>query len=248
VEFEGGCRRAIRATSLIAMAAVVGAGCGGVGEAALTGVVVAAEAQGLAYGGDPDIEPVTYAGGGEGWAEDGATQAYSNPPASGRVSGGVRAEAADTIPGDEPGETEARSEARVTWALEVTRAGRFHFQVVVELREVELANEGSAWAAVRASVRDEAGDPVLGGGITEAVFELRPDGAVVPDGVDADADVLDPVGAYRTTLTGPAGGVRLAAGRYLVDLELVLLATAPLRAGPNQVAAIGDGAATIRVR
>lgn len=243
-----GCRRVVPGLWLVVSAAVAGLACGGVGEGELTGEVASAELEGFAHAGDPELTPATFGGAGVGWAEDGATLAYLHPPTSGRVAGGVRAEAADTVAGDEPGEAEARADARVTSVLEVRRGGRLRFQVDVELYDVELANEGTAWAAVRAAVRDGSGDPVPDGQITELVLELRPDGTVVADGVEADADVLDPVGAYRTTLTGPAGGVRLAAGRYLVDLELVLLATAPLRSGPNQVAAIGDGAATIRVR
>jgi hypothetical protein len=241
-------RRALPGLWLVASAAVAGLACGGSGEGDLTGELAFVELEGFAHGGDPEVEPATYGGAGEGWAEDGATVAYSHPATSGRVAGGVRAEAADTAAGDEPGEAEARADARLTSVLEVRRGGRFRFRLDVDLRDVELANEGTAWAAVRAAVRDGSGDPVPDGQITELVLELRPDGTVVADGVEADADVLDPVGAYRTTLTGPAGGVSLSAGRYLVDLELVLVATAPLRSGPNQVAAIGDGAATIRVR
>ncbi|MFW5946956.1 MAG: hypothetical protein ACOCUW_00575 [Gemmatimonadota bacterium] len=227
---------------------------------------MAAQVEGLADDGSPGTSPARFGPDEEPWAQDSLTSAYSDPPQSGRVSGGVAAEPVDTAAAGAAAAAalaEARTRHRVVMPLDVGRGGRFEFTLRLDLHDVEVIGDGRATAAVRAVViGDEgsgAGEAGPGAGEADAgpqsvvaevgplVLELRPEGRVIIDGDEASPDVLDPNFRYGRTYTGPPGGLALDAGRYHLRLELALSAEAPLRSGPGELARLGQAVATVRL-
>lgn len=235
-----------RLTAVLLLACLACAG--GAGEAVLTDEIVEAELDGLADDGDPTAPSARYETDDDLWARDSLTTAYSDPPRSHRVSGGVTAEPTDTAMGaPTPARAVARSSSRVVTGLRVERAGRFRFQLAVDLTDVEVSGAGRAVAAARAVVRRDDGTLVPNGEAVTLVLEVRSDGRVIVDDDESNPDLLAPNFTYARTVAGPRGGLQLDPGRYHLTLELALDAEAPARAGAGQLARIGQGTAAVRV-
>jgi hypothetical protein len=234
---------------LAGAALVAGLACGGAGVATWTDRITEVRLAGLADDGDPTAPSVRYETHDDLWARDSLTTAHSDPPRPDRVSGGVTAEPADTTPGaPTASRAVARSSNLVVAGLQVERAGRFQFDLRVDLTDVEVSGAGRAVAAARAVVQGEDGSPVPNGEVVTLMLEIGPDGRVIIDDDDTDPDLLAPNFSYTRTVTGPRGGLPLDPGRYRLALELALDAEAPARAGAGQLARIGQGAATVGLR
>ncbi len=238
------------ALGLAGLALVVGAqACARPGEASLTGEVVERSVAGSADDAGEATPPARYDSVDDAWAADSLTTAYSDPPRYDRVSGGVAAEPADTGTGGLAGSpATARSTSRVASVLDVAHTGTFRFDLGIELRDLELAGGGSLIAGARAFLEDAEGARIPMGDIAATTLEVRPDGSVIIDEDDLNPGEVEANYAFTRTVTGPPGGIRLERGRYRVVLELTLRATAPARSGPGQLARIGQGMATIRLK
>ena len=92
------------------------------------------------------------------------------------------------------------------------------------------------------------------GGIADQSFEVGLDANGVPSvGIAGDPapDSLDADGGYARQLSGPNGGVQLPAGQYQLELDLRIIATAPVVLGADGRAhrgAVSSATATISVR
>ena len=236
------------AAALLLVAAVIA--CGGGGAAVLGDRPVLVEASGAADDGSPATPPVAYPSEDDGlWAADSLTTAFSDPATATRLAGGVTAQPVDTVVRAGVGAlAEATSRNRLVTPLVVERGGRFSFALDLELRDVELGNDGRAAVGLRGHVLDASGARLPGGEIGTITLQVRADGSVIVDGLEEEPEYLEPNFGFSRSTTGPRGGVELRAGDHMVELELFLQATAPVAAGGHQFATVGQAVGRVRLR
>ena len=231
-------------------------GCQNPPAAVIKNQIISSTVSGSADDADPATPPGQYpSAANPRSAADAATTAASDPPVFNQVGGNAHA-----IPGANAknGEAAAKSNSRVLTRLTVTTAGAFTFDTNLDLQAIKIAGAGRVEVFVQTNVLDANGTVILQPNgqpapntqAASANFKFEPDGHgglhAIINGDAANPDPVPATGNYSRRISGPNGGVQLAAGDYTVELELRIYAFAPL--DPRSKAEVDKGTAAVKLR
>lgn len=179
-------------------------------------------------------------------AKDNTTEAASDQPAYNKVGGSAKA-----IPAPPQGATKdaaiAKSFNQVKAPLVVTQADAFTFDIDLELTKPSVTKNASLQVQVRANVLDENGATMPNAEVTDTKFKIDLDANGKPQvTAGSGSEPLDANGNYKRKLSGPNKGIQLKEGKYQIELELRIIATASTAPGGDS-ATIDHATATIRL-
>ena len=223
-------------------------------NAVITTTIVSTQVFGNADDGDSSNPADQYTGANS--ATDQRTKSSSGTWTATSVSGKAEAESfdpgANTVVSDV---AIAKSFNKVVTQLQVTKRDSFTFDIDLDINKVKLRHDGKVKIDVKAAILDDQGVSVTNGGIANIDFEFNKDGnnptQVIIAGDATSPEAAEANGDFNKTLSGPNRGVDLPIGTYRIEMDLRIIATAPVQIGADNLrhrAEVGSSSITIKLR
>lgn len=182
-------------------------------------------------------------------ATDAATKAASDTPLFDKLAGTSLAvpAAASTA------QAVAKSFNHVVTRLVVSKRDKLTFETNLDLEGLKITGQGHLEIFAQANVLDDNGASVANGNAANISCEIRLNAQNTLEAhfpaTATEPPFTEPVpanGAFGRRATGPGGGVELSPNNYRIEMDLRLLAFAPI--DPHSTAEVEKGTVAVKLR